>query len=457
MSLEFSTLLTEIETMGATLAKRTGELAERLPEARAALESIGLADDELHEKIRRAGDGWHGAIPAHEPVNSAVGIPPHPERADILGADGSQVYPDRHGSALYYLVNVGSILYPHGAAQAPRCFSSPQVFYHEEELYGDSDGLIPTALIDGKRDTAELAELARLAEETGRAETGGDAVGATVSGRPGRAETGGDAVGATVSGRPGRAETGGDAVGATVSGRPGRAETGRAETPAPTLALVDNGLMLWLALESKGAHQREAGEILRQYIDQLDRVRDAGATIAGFVGRPRNANVLALLHLHSLAADQINPDTLRASRYRGLTDGALFHLLGPGERSALFINASLVNRDFKARGHEMYFFYLNCGREGKPEIARVEVPQWVALDADRLDFVHAALVEQCRVPDGFPYVLARAHELAVVTMEERRALEEMVQGALLRRGLLAEISQKAQTKQWTGVRRRHRL
>lgn len=405
MSLEFSKLVSEVEAMGAVLARRAGELSEMLPDARGRLQAIGLADDELREKIKRAGDRWRGAIPTAEPVSATFPLPAHPPHADILGADGSQIYPDRHSSALYYLINVGSILYSYGLERAPVCRSASAVYYEDSDLYGETEGLIPTAIIDGKRDTAELSELAHLAESC-------------------------------------HAEQG---------------ETSRPASP-PSLALVDNGLMLWLALEARQVHRPQVDEILRVYIDQLDRIQASDGAIAGFVGRPRNASVLTLLHLASLPLENINEDTLKTARYRGLTDRTLFeYVLRPGERSAVFRSSSLVNLDFKARGHEMYFFYLNCGRPGKKEVARVEVPQWVALDPDRLAFVHAAIVEQCRVPDGFPYVLVRAHELAVVTMEERRAMDEMVQGALLRQGLRTAISQKAQTKQWTGARRRHRL
>ena len=133
----------------------------------------------------------------------------------------------------------------------------------------------------------------------------------------------------------------------------------------------------------------------------------------------------------------------------------LFDFLQPGERSALFVNASPANLDhYKPRGHTIYLFYLNAGRPGKDALLRVEVPEWVAQDPAQLDLVHAAIVEQCKVSDGFPYVLMRAHELAVVTMGERREFDQMVTGALIRRGLSPTISQKAQGKAWTGAGKR---
>jgi NurA-like 5'-3' nuclease len=59
---------------------------------------------------------------------------------------------------------------------------------------------------------------------------------------------------------------------------------------------------------------------------------------------------------------------------------------------------------------------------------------------------------------GYPYVLARAHELALISTDERRDLEEMVVGALRRRGLDPRPSEKAWQKGLTGgAKRRHRL
>ncbi len=395
MALELNKLLEEVDALGSAAAQRAAELADLLPKVSALLADLGVADELLRQKIERAGERWPGASPTDEPINGRFPLPPHPPELNVLGADGSQIYPDRHGSALYYLINIGSIAYPHGRAEAPLTRAEPRVFYEEDELYGDEgEGQIPGALIDGRRDAAELGELARLARE-----------------------------------------------------RQGQ----------PTLALVDNGLLLWLALQLPDKHKRQVDAVLREYLRHLDALRQAGAAVAGFVSRPRNANILALLHLHEIPLEQIGDETLRANPYRGLTDRVLFEpWLQPGERSALFVNNSPVNRrDFEK--HLIHFCYVNVGRADAPEIARVEVPNWVAANPPLLDLAHAAIVEQCRAPDGFPYVLVRAHELAVVTREERDAFDQMVQTSLVRHGLFARISQKAQTKQWTAGRRRHRL
>ncbi|MBI3361215.1 MAG: DNA double-strand break repair nuclease NurA [Chloroflexi bacterium] len=393
MSLELNKLTHQVEDLGKALADRATEFEQRLPAAKAVLDAIGTADDALRHKVVIAKNfRWAGAIPTEEPVNAAFSLPPHPPRVNVIAGDGSQIHPDRHGIALYYLINVGSIVFRHGLADAPVVRSQPQVFYEEADLYEEDGGLIPGAMIDVQRDIAELGELARLAGEEAKA--------------------------------------------------------------APTVALLDNGLLLYITLQTP--NQRLIDESLRDYLAQLDRLKASGAAVVGVVDRPRAAGVIRLLRLAEMEEGEIGEDTLRSlGPFQHMSDGMLFNFLRPGERSALFLNASPANIDrYGPRGHAIYFFYLNAGRPGKDALLRIEVPEWIAHDKDKLDLVHAAIVEQCRVPDGFPYVLMRAHELAVVTMSERRDLDQMVVGAMIRRGLSPHISQKAQGKAWTGAEKR---
>ena len=166
--------------------------------------------------------------------------------------------------------------------------------------------------------------------------------------------------------------------------------------------------------------------------------------------------MLALIHLAGLPDDQITQETLRLTPFRGLTDRAIFtKLLPPGHRSALFISASPLNRDFRTAGHEIHFFYLNTDADST--IVRVEIPTWVAQDPELLNRVHAGILKDCQTTGGFPYTLVRAHELAVIPAQERAAFEDMLQRTLLGHGLRPTQSQKALTKQLTGQRKQHRL
>jgi hypothetical protein len=73
----------------------------------------------------------------------------------------------------------------------------------------------------------------------------------------------------------------------------------------------------------------------------------------------------------------------------------------------------------------LHFFYLNVGDNEHPWPVRVEIPAWVAEDQNLLNLLHAALVDQCRQMGTrpFPYLLHRAHEIALVSYEDKRQIE----------------------------------
>ena len=106
-------------------------------------------------------------------------------------------------------------------------------------------------------------------------------------------------------------------------------------------------------------------------------------------------------------------------------------------------------------GHEVHFFYLNTADGG--QTVRIEIPQWVGEQPALLNLLHAALLHESRTTGGFPYVLVRAHELAVINPRERELLDQHIERRLLQAGEFRGPSQKSVTKGWTQGRRRHRL
>jgi hypothetical protein len=144
----------------------------------------------------------------------------------------------------------------------------------------------------------------------------------------------------------------------------------------------------------------------------------------------------------------------RGAAFYGLRDTAIFTgLLQPRQRSALFEVAPGWNTTYRNRGNSIHFFYANVGTPAQAIIARVEVPVWVAENRSVVDLLHTAIVEQCKVSSGYPYVLARAHEIAVVTNAERAEFENMITTQLTRLGVEAQPSEKAQQKTLLASRR----
>jgi hypothetical protein len=391
MSLDLPQLLQQVREMGRSISQRLSKQNQLLPQLLQDLEAASNADRKsLQQKIERAGKSWPGAIPTQERMDVSY-PPPHPlQTYTVLASDGSQIHPDRHAAALYYLINTGSIRIRYGSGAAPETSSTSTIFYEEKDIFDEYGGEISASIVNAHRDVAELKALSQLAEHC---------------------------------------------------------------DSESTLALMDNGLLLWLAAQSGERRDRQVNSILQQYLQQLTRFQKTGAAIAGFIDRPRHANVIALLRLASLGLEEINEDLLRVNPYLGISDCALFgRILQYRERSALYVQNASLNFEFKERGHEVHFFYVNTG-----EMARVEVPHWVAHSPELLSLVHAGIIEQCKLTNGYPYALVRAHELAVVTNMDRQSLDAMIQNSLMDHGWMAQQSLKSETKRWTGRRRRHRL
>jgi hypothetical protein len=203
----------------------------------------------------------------------------------------------------------------------------------------------------------------------------------------------------------------------------------------PVLTLTDGPLELWGGRARDAEGQTQFLSILDEYLGALTQLQLLGAA-AGYVDKPRADLVVRLLEV--AATPQESLADIRGQRpLRGVTDWALFApVLGPGERSAIFAIQSQLAPKY-AGALALHFFYLNVGTQKAPWLARVEIPAWVVEDAALLSALHGALVAQAHVMGNlsYPYVLHRAHELAVVSAEEKEQVTQMLLAELRARGL----------------------
>lgn len=378
MTLELAKIGRQIEEMGKALAARAGAEQKTLPDAQTLLHLFAEEQTLLRELAQTpGGKRLRCASPGDERLDLTRAAPPMPQRADILGADGSQIYPDRHGLAFYFLVNVGGLVFRHGSGQAPEVRTWPRLYYAEQEVYPDGEPA-GADLVNALRSVAEVQALADMV------------------------------------------------LAASTQG-------------AARAALGDGPLLMWLG--HTAIREAKQKELLDEYLGHLGRLRQAGTPAVGFVSRPHSAEVVASLYMAQPDARPVKG--LHETRFRGLTDRALFDFLQPGERSALFMRGTETNDAFRREGHAIWFFFLNTGAD----VARVEVPEWVAQRPAWLDLVHAVTYDQCRLNNGYPYVLTRADELAVIQGTEREVLEGMLVQEMIRQGLaLPDLSRKAAQK-----------
>ena len=212
------------------------------------------------------------------------------------------------------------------------------------------------------------------------------------------------------------------------------AEDTRDDTP--TLALIDGSLGLWDPAFSTYPDYVHQSLLERGILAALDRMRALAAkqplALAAYVSLPRSTTVLNTLPLGHLPQDEVSQ----------LTDRDIFQQVLPsGERSNLFESTSLIVREHYG-GHAVYFYYLNTG----DEIARVEVPAWIARDDAMLELSHTLILDQCRKGFGYPIALMEAHEQAVIGGAERETFRQMVEDSLAQHHLPVYTSQKDRSK-----------
>ncbi len=393
MALEFHKLTHQVERMGQDLASQQEDTQNKIDLALQILESY--ADSAfLPHILARVQDavskdaGYRGARPLDEGVASTFPPAPLPASATIVATDGSQIAPNAHGAALYYLLNMGTIVVHHGSGAPPEISTDPALYYEKEFMLTQDSSLITAGVVSARR---TVAEMATLAEQVWR-------------------------------------------------------QRGSAR---PLLGLFDGSLLV-LGI---GSDVPDRDQLYAIYFSALTRLHEVGAGLAGYIDRPRSTFTVGMLHLLDLAEELVSRPTLSNNgRLEGLFDTQIFRrLLGPGERSALFVQMSPQNKEFRRTGgqsHEIVFFYLNvAGQDQPPHVARVEIPMWVAEQRPLVAEMQALIYHQCQqLMSRYPYVLTRADELAVVKGDEARQLNTLIQVAMTRHGLEALESEKQATK-----------
>ena len=402
MGLDLSALSRQVRTMSGSLAGEAGDKQQRQTLALGRY----LEESEAHEQWAQAADlsresaAWLLARPV-EPLNAIYDLPARPADYALIATDGSQIDVERHGMAACYVINIGRVYLRYGARPAAKLSSRPTLYFRDEDLYL-SDGVRRIAIegnyLSAKRDIEEGLALAELADEFLAADL-------------------------------------------------------------PSLALQDGTLVRWTLA---GAEKVVQDQFLQPYLRYLDAMRERGIPVASYISRPRAPEVAGSIRLMfcpdvdlaqargarcSECSDVAAGREPSCSVCQGLTDAEILaDLLAEGQRGPLFASMSRIN--VEAYGpHLIHFFYLRVGRE----IARVEVPRWVAEDRALVDRTHTLVYDQCMKGQGYPVALARAHEQAIVRAADRRAFLGIVEGSLLRAELPASDSRKRESKERQAV------
>jgi hypothetical protein len=378
MGIDFQQVYQKIREIGANIQQRKKTLEDRREHAKFLRNLHADNVDGLRrivESAKAADPNLRCALPLNERLDFHAPPPALPLKATLIAADGSQINPDRHAAVQFGLINVGSIVMRLNSGESPIIRTDSQLLF-DDELFTTSGLPLTDSMVALRRDLKERAKLYELAQEFD-----------------------------------------GNGI--------------------PVITFTDGPMELWGSKEGEEASVFE--ENLNGYLSVLSCLQERGITTAGYVDKPAADLVIRLLEL-----TEATPQDLQKLReyhpLRGVSDRWLFGdkkdpLLKPGERSAVFAFQSKSEKTYKGV-LALHFFYLNAGTEGRPWPVRVEIPQWVVADPEKLGMLHAVLVNQCRImgEKPYPYLLHRSHEIAVVSFEERKQVEQMLDLELRRSG-----------------------
>ncbi len=390
VSLDLGKVASQVVSMLASLKNGERSRQEHLLKALATLQNPPADLDTLKRKISSSKTTWLVAgltdgLAQHQKPQ------PVPAEFTVIAADGSHIDIDRHRSTRCYLINIGGVVLKYGSSPEAQLDSYPRLYFEDEELVVPSptlkerEQLIEGPLLGIKRNVEELCRLNQLA----------------------------------------------------------------AEIPAGSraLALLDGTLILW-GLEAYPDFVADA-MLHKAFLPCLDEMLKMRIPVASYISFPRSTDVVNVLRVALCPHDVANCDRYCSENkarecevVAGVQDRELFsRLLDKGERSALFISPSkVVARDYGK--HQVYFFYLNVD----DEVARIEIPQWAALDNTMLDTIHSLVLDQCRRGQGYPVALSEAHEKAVVTGADREQFWQFVESSLVDEHMPAPTSAKSLSK-----------
>ncbi len=394
MSLDLTKVVAQVEGMITRLKAGANERQERLNYALSVLNDKSTDIDSLKRKIEASKTTWlvAGLV---DGLAQHCKAPPLPTEFTVIASDGSHIDVDRHRSTRCYLINIGSVILHYGAQPNAVLDSFPSLYAGDKDLVIAPAGIkgreqpIEGALLGIKRSVDECQRLAELA----------------------------------------------------------------AELPAGslTLALLDGSLILW-GLEAYPEFVTEAllDNGFLNYLNEVKKLNsDKRVALASYISFPRSTDVVNTLRVALCPNDPLDTDrycqdckTRECDKVAGVRDREVFaNILCQGERSALFISQSSVVR--KRYGeHWVYFFYLRVD----DEIARVEIPQWVARDENLLNLTHSLVLDQCQRGQGYPVALSEAHEQAVVTGADRDNFWQLVESSLVEEHLPSPGSAKSWSK-----------
>ena len=319
-----------------------------------------------------------------EGADKVKDLPTLPEKFVIAATDGSQIMPSHHEISFCYLINVGRILYIYGTGDRPLQDSQPFLYYKEKDLYisfKHRKVSVSEELIAIERMQAEIQELVKLSA------------------------------------------------------------LAMEKYPYPLILMVD-GTLVNLSIDNVFYPDNFKNSVIDRYIKNLEQIRNYNAPICGYISNSRKNDFVNFLRLSTCPYKEIDcdkhcKDEENCVDLGGIVDRKIWEvLLELGQRSPMFMSSSNILEKYPE--YRICFFYLKL----ENEVARIEIPLWVAQNEELLDRVHILCYDQTQKGYGYPVALSEAHNKAVIKGEDRAQFFSLISRKMLKQNRRISLSSK---------------
>lgn len=318
-----------------------------------------------------------------------------------LATDGSQINPSAHEFTSAFLINTGLVAIPYFDSSIPVQLSS------EPTLYKSLEDIDPTLqgetfheedLVSYERTLNEIEELVKLAKKY-------------------------------------------------------------TQYKMPIVCLLDGTIIHWHLQKFNDLY---IAKFVERFSNAVLELKSLGIPMASFLSNSRSNDLINMLRIFKCPYEEVNCKKYCSNiesrnlpcnpttNYKPVMDRKLIekYLIEKnailGTRSVLFKSNSKI-LDYYTEDLKVFFFYINTGTE----IARVELPSYVAKDNKLLNLLHNIVALQCKVGFGYPVTLSEAHLLAVVNKNDRQIFYDLIKEQFLknRRGLIHQTSIRLSNKE----------
>ena len=379
--LDIAKLAGQLPGISQHLQKEALASRHRIEQAEIIQQQAGAKQQKLIEDL----DNWRDrllfavATPV-EPLDSCIDIPAPPYSHSVFASDGSQIAPSHHEIVYCYLINVGRVMLHYGQSLHPLLDSLPEVFYQEKDLYISKQWGIQLGEWMGYRRTVSEAEI--LAE-----------------------------------------------MACQWVLPPGSHQN------IPNLAMVDGSLIYWF-LQDLPLDARD--QILTPILAAWEQLKKTKIPLMGYVSASRSIEGINFLRLQTCPHENPNCvvncgdlEKYPCQKIDPLRDATFWsHRLQPGQRSPLY-RSGLRILELYDESQRIYFCYVHVGSE----VARIEIPAWVAEDSELLNQSLSIMLGQVHKGYGYPVALAESHNQAVVRGSDRARFFALLEQQLVRTGL----------------------